>query len=265
MDPVDVAWSILKAAFQPREGERLGAGMTQTVFGQEGNPDVVKVSDLRRNPAQLRAMYYNQLLSQIPNLRLFTGQQPMEQTASLPTDLSGMALPILSTQPRVAPLEGLSQEKGGMREDVIRGLNLQAGLHEAIPILEGLGAHDFKAQNLGVVPEEVGSQLTEMQAIGRGSQEPVRIHDPEFGEPGHHMPGRGLSGRVPGVDFAIPEHQVEDFGRQVDATPFERFIRPLERSYERFHGDDRASVNLLEDIIAEQERSQQDMLSHLGV
>lgn len=264
MDPVDVAWSVLKAAFQPSEGERLGSGATQTVFGQRGNPDVVKVSDLKQNRAQLSDMYYNQLLSQIAGLGLFTGQQPIEQTAPLPPDIGDMQVPILSTQPRLVPLEGVAGD-GGMKEDIKIGFGLQGDLYEKYPILEGLGVHDLKAQNLGIVPKGTFSRLTERGATTRGSDAPVHIHDPAFGEAGVVFPGRGLRGRIPGVDFEIPPFQVEDFGRQVDAKPFEDYIRPLERSYERFHGGDRASVNMLEDIIAEEERKQQNMLAHLGV
>ena len=119
MEAIDVAWSILKAAFQPSAAtHRLGAGNTQVVFGQTGNPDVMKVGDLQRSPQQLSHMYYNELLSRIPKLRLFTGQQLTEQTEELPSDLQYMSLPYLSRQPRIDPLSS----SGNKMTDNLRGL-----------------------------------------------------------------------------------------------------------------------------------------------
>jgi len=265
MDPVDIAWSILKAAFQPNDAtQRLGAGNSQVVFGQAGNPDVMKVGDLQRSPQQLSHMYYNELLSRIPKLRLFTGQQLSEQTEELPPDLQYMSLPYLSTQPRIDPLIS----SGNKRTDNLRGLALQAQLHEAIPLLEALGLYDLKPPNLGAVPNEMGGPLTESQVLAQGGQRPIRIHDPEFGVPGQFMPGlhtgRHLTGRKPGREFVIPPHQLEDFGRQVDRMPMDDYTQALRSSYEKFH-DHPHGLERLENVLTEQEAANQAMLAHLGL
>ncbi len=265
MDPVDVAWSILKAAFQPRAAtQRLGAGNTQVVFGQTDNPDVMKVGDLQRNPQQLSHMYYNELLSRIPKLRLFTGQQLTEQTEELPSDLQHMRLPYLSMQPKVDPLAS----SGNKRTDNLRGLALQAQLHEAIPLLEALGLYDLKPPNLGAVPSDAEGPLKESQVVAGGEQRPIRIHDPEFGVPGEFMPGlhtgRQLTGRKPGREFIIPPHQLEDFGRQVDRMPMDDYTQALRSSYEKFH-DHPHGLERLENVLTEQEAANQRMLAHLGL
>ena len=265
MDPVDVAWSILKAAFQPRAAtQRLGAGNTQVVFGQTDNPDVMKVGDLQRNPQQLSHMYYNELLSRIPKLRLFTGQQLTEQTEELPSDLQHMRLPYLSMQPKVDPLAS----SGNKRTDNLRGLALQAQLHEAIPLLEAVGLYDLKPPNLGAVPSDAEGPLKESQVVAGGAQRPIRIHDPEFGVPGEFMPGlhtgRQLTGRKPGREFIIPPHQLEDFGRQVDRMPMDDYTQALRSSYEKFH-DHPHGLERLENVLTEQEAANQRMLAHLGL
>ena len=265
MAPVDGAWSILKAAFQPRAAtQRLGAGNTQVVFGQTDNPDVMKVGDLQRNPQQLSHMYYNELLSRIPKLRLFTGQQLTEQTEELPSDLQHMRLPYLSMQPKVDPLAS----SGNKRTDNLRGLALQAQLHEAIPLLEALGLYDLKPPNLGAVPSDAEGPLKESQVVAGGEQRPIRIHDPEFGVPGEFMPGlhtgRQLTGRKPGREFIIPPHQLEDFGRQVDRMPMDDYTQALRSSYEKFH-DHPHGLERLENVLTEQEAANQRMLAHLGL
>jgi len=264
MDPVDIAWSILKAAFQPNAAtQRLGAGNSQVVFGQSGNPDVMKVGDLQRNPQQLSHMYYNELLSRIPELRLFTGQQLAEQTEELPSDLQYMGLPYLSTQQKIDPLPS----SGNKRTDNLRGLALQAQLHEAIPLLEALGLYDLKPPNLGAVLSGAGGPLKESQVTAHGGERPIRIHDPEFGVPGEFMPGlhtgRQLTGRKPGREFIIPPHQLEDFGRQVDRMPMDDYTQALRNSYEKFH-DHPHGLERLENVLTEQEAANRAMMTHLG-
>ena len=77
------AWSLLKAAFQPTEGTYIGSGMNQAVYGQDDNPDVVKVGDMFANPTAMTDMYLlNRLAEMYPGL--FASQAPIQQTAPLP-------------------------------------------------------------------------------------------------------------------------------------------------------------------------------------
>jgi hypothetical protein len=150
----------------------------------------------------------------------------------------------------------------------LKGLALQAQLHEAIPLLEAMGLYDLKPPNLGTVPSDLGGSLKESQIITGGGPRPIRIHDPEFGVPGEFMPGihtgRHLTGRKPGEEFIIPPHQLEDFGRQVDRMPMDDYTEALRSSYEKFH-DHPHGLEQLENVLTEQEAANQRMLNHLGL
>jgi hypothetical protein len=263
MDPVDVAWSILKAAFQPAQGVQIGAGMNQVVFGQSGNPDVVKVSDLDKNPSQLDAMYYNQLLSQLP-LGLFAGQMPIEQRMPLPTELGEQSLPILSQQIRGRQIAGSPL---GIDEDTARGRVIQQSVYNALPLLEAMNLHDLKPQNWMEHHRASGLmnryQLTKPGIGSPRDPKPVLIHDPDFGEAGVFQPRRGVGRRRPGVDFEIPEDQLYLLARRADELPFEQFVKPIEESYDDFH--EGRGYDALQDRLAQRKRAINRMFSHIGI
>lgn len=263
MDPVDVAWSILKAAFQPAKGVQIGAGMNQTVFGQTGNPDVVKVSDLDKNPSQLDAMYYNQLLSQMPN-GLFAGQQPIEQRMPLPVELREMSLPILSQQVRGREIAGSPL---GINEDTARGRIIQQGVYDKMPLLEAMNLTDLKPQNWMGHHSASGLMYEhQLRKPGIGpprDPKPVLIHDPDFGDAGHFQPRRGTGRRRPGVDFEVPEISLSLLQRRIDRTPFDKFVEPIEDSYHDFHSG--RGYDALRDRLAQREQAINRMFSHIGL
>jgi len=258
-----VAWSILKAAFQPAQGVQIGAGMNQTVFGQSGNPDVVKVSDLDKRPQQLDAMYYNELLSRLP-LGLFPGQVPIEQTAQLPEKLGPMSLPILSMQSRGDPLPGSPH---GLDTDTAWGREIQAALHAGVPLLEAMNLMDLKPQNWmshhSAGPIMTDHTVQRQNMLTRPVGRPVVIHDPDFGEAGVFRPRAGVGRRQPGIDYEIPESQLNLLARRVDELPFEKYIEPIEDSYDEFHGG--KGYDTLQDRLAQRERAINRMFSHIGV
>lgn len=263
MDPVDVAWSILKAAFQPREGVQIGAGMNQVVFGQSGNPDVVKVSDLDKSPSQLDAMYYNQLLSTMPS-GLFAGQQPIEQRMSLPVELREMSMPILSQQPRGRAIAGSPL---GLSEDTARGRLIQQSVYNTMPLLEAMNLTDLKPQNW-MGHHSASGLMNEYQlrkpGIGRPRDpKPVVIHDPDFGEAGVFQPMHGVGRRRPGVDFDVPETTLSLLQRRIDRMPFDKFVEPIEDSYSDYHGG--RGYDELQDRLAQRERAINNMFSHIGL
>ena len=263
MDPVDAAWSILKAAFQPAKGVQIGAGMNQRVFGQSGNPDVVKVSDLDKNPSQLDTMYYNQLLSQMP-LGLFAGQMPIEQTAAMPAELGAMKLPILSQQIRGRQIDGSPL---GMDEDTARGRIIQQSVYDKMPLLEAMNLYDLKPQNwMGHHSASGLMNEYQLEKPGIGSPrdpKPVLIHDPDFGEAGVFRPRAGVGRRQPGVDFTIPEHQLKLLEAQARRLPFHQFVEPIEESYHDFHRG--RGYDDLQNRLAQRERAIDHMFSHIGI
>ena len=263
MDPVDVAWVILKAAFQPAEGVQIGAGMNQTVFGRPDSPDVVKVSDLAKRPQQLDAMYYNELLSRMP-LGLFAGQVPIEQTAQLPEELGPMSLPVLSMQGRGQALPGSPR---GLDADTKRGREIQAALHAGVPLLEAMNLMDLKPQNW-MIHHSAGPIMTDHSVqhrdMGSGpGARPVVIHDPDFGEAGVFRPRAGVGRRQPGVDFEVPEYSLSLLARRADELPFEQFVEPIEESYDKFH--EGRGYDALQDRLAQRERAINRMFSHIGI
>ncbi len=237
--------------------------MNQVVFGQTGNPDVVKVSDLDKNPSQLDAMYYNQLLSQMP-IGLFAGQQPIEQRMSLPVELGDMSLPILSQQPRGRAIDGSPL---GMNEDTARGRIIQQSVYDKMPLLEAMNLTDLKPQNW--MEHHSASGLMnryQLRKPGIGSPrdpKPVLIHDPDFGDAGHFQPKRGTGRRHPGVDFDVPEIDLSLLQRRIDRTPFDKFVEPIEDSYHDFHSG--RGYDALQNRLAQRERAINRMFSHIGL
>ena len=255
------AWLLLKEAFQPAQGNFLGAGMNQSVFGQAGNPDVVKVGDLSQNPGQIDDMYYNQILNLMGvNNNMFTGQQPIELTQALPSNVDTAGLPILSTQPR---LDTLPRGSEGLYADNVRGRNLANTLYDMNdqgPLLEAMGLSDLKRENFGASIPTPDQGIPEQMVVGEPhfSQRLVQAHDPAFYS---HLDtsqeaadARGPAPRKLGRDYNIPAGTLEDFARTVDQNPFDDFVAPIEDTYYDFKegaktDDALATLNQRQDAI----------------
>ena len=253
------AWTLLKAAFQPAQGNFLGAGMNQAVFGQAGNPDVVKVGDLSQNPAQLDDMYYNQMLNLMGiNNSMFAGQQPLELTQTLPSNVDTAGLPILSIQPR---LDTLPRGSEGLYADNVRGRNLANALYDMNDqgaLLEAMGLSDLKRENFGASIPTPNQGIPEQAVTGKPSNRLVQVHDPAFYS---HLDtsqeaadARGPAPRKLGRDYNIPAGTLEDFARTVDQNPFDDFVAPIEDTYYDFKegaktDDALATLNQRQDAI----------------
>jgi len=257
------AWLLLKAAFQPAQGKFMGAGMNQSVYEQDGNPDVVKVGDLAQNPAGLDHGYYNHLLSQVPSLPFFPGQSPMEQTAELPSEVNTASLPILSTQTK---LDGLDRGKAGLYADTVRGRHLANTLYDIGDqgkLLEALGLSDLKRENWGATKQGIPEHLV----TGEPSQRLVQVHDPAFYS---HLDtsqeaaeGRGAAPRKLGRDYNIPAGTLEEFARTVDKNPFDDYIAPIEDSYYDFNEGAKTEDALA--MLNQRQDAVNAMLASLGI
>lgn len=226
--PFDRAWLLLKAVFQPSEGVRIGQGMNQMVFGQEGNPDVTKVG----HGNTLSDMY---LASQLARLMpdVFVEQTPIAQTAELPEQalrfMSGRGTPILSQQIRGRPFA----ESGDPKADAERGRQLATSLYHAVPLIESLGVADAKPPNWMAVNQPTA--LTASQITGRPIEGHALFHDPMFYGASHPTdPNAQMASRLArkdprrlGVDYRLTDAQLEPFARQIDAQSFEDFADPV--------------------------------------
>jgi len=261
------AWMLLKAVFQPAEGYRIGEGMNQIVYGQEGDPDVTKVGALSTLPD----MYLHQLLAQDPN-SFFVGQAPIAHTMELPIEAEARMrsrVPILSQQPRVIPLE----EGESKRADAIRGRQLMQAVYdmpdERGRLFEALGLADIKPPNWGQSIQNRGLRISDI--TGDPSREGrALVHDPmfygsvnpqEFDARMAAQAARGTPRRF-GIDYEIPEDIKESFARRVDELPFEQFAQPV---FDYEVPMSAAQEGLLHEGVAEQERDLQSMLGRIGV
>lgn len=255
------AWLLLKAAFQPSEGRFIGSGMNQSVYGQAGNPDVVKVGDLSQNPRQLDDMYYHHLLSQLPSLPMFPGQSPIEQTAELPSEVNTASLPMLSTQPRV---DGLERSGAGLYADTVRGRKLADALYDIGDqgkLIEAMGLSDLKRENWGATKQGIPEQIV----TGEPSQRLVQVHDPSFYS---HLDasqeaaeGRGPAPRKLGRDYNIPAGTLEEFARTVDRNPFDKYTEPIEESFYDFSKNPEEGLERLN----QRQTAIDDMMASLGL
>ena len=96
------AWLLLKSVFQPSQGELIGEGMNQMVYGMGEDPDVTKVG----HAGTVLDMYHQNRFGALePNL--FASQQPILQRLDLPVAALSRfqhQVPVLSTQQRIEPL-----------------------------------------------------------------------------------------------------------------------------------------------------------------
>jgi hypothetical protein len=267
-EPFEEAWSLLKAAFQPAQGGYIGSGMNQTVYGQEGNPDVVKVGDMDANPNALSDMYWLHNLAQMSPQR-FAGQRPIEQTAELPQEVRSH-LPMLSVQERGVPFE----EHSKSRVDAIRGRQLADAIFsmgDQGKLLEGMGMADIKPPNwMKVAPDRPATHNEEFVTGKPGPHQAV-IHDPMFygptntgGDAAHEMAAtiaRGVPRRL-GPDYTIPEETKERFARTLDANPFDKFTMPIDES---LYGMDSPHLDAGIERLNQQQRAVDDMRASLGI
>jgi len=226
--PFERAWLLLKAVFQPSEGVRIGQGMNQMVFGQEGNPDVTKVG----HGNTLSDMY---LASQLARLMpdIFVEQTPIAQTYELPPEaqqfMSGRGTPILSQQIRGRPFA----ESGNPKADSDRGRTLATSIHHAIPLAEATGVADAKPPNWMAVDRPTA--LTASQVTGRPIEGHALFNDPMFYGAAHPKdPVAQMASRLArkdprryGIDYELTDAQLQPFARQIDAQSFEDFVDPV--------------------------------------
>lgn len=223
--PLEQAWALLK--FQPAEGEQLGQGANQYVYGLEGDPNVTKVG----SAAALSDMYLlNRLASMNP---LFESQQLIPMTQELPMEAAARfsdSSPVLSEQLRGEPLDDAPGSH-------IRGLALAQALHEQTrqgPLLEGLGVADLKDPNWMRVRPQRGIPVATI------TRDPSQVgmavaHDPQFygatnpTEPEARFAAQARRGapRRLGIDYTVPEPMREAFARRVDELPFDQFTEPI--------------------------------------
>ena len=228
------AWLLLKAAFQPIEGKFIGSGMNQSVYGQEGNPDVVKVGRLDANPGALSDPYWSTILSEMtPDI---VSQRPIQQTAELPSEVNAARLPFLSIQERGEPFEDYERQ-----EDALRGRELAQMMYDRGdigPLLEYMRMADAKPPNWMKVKRRSHTYIPESQIrpeeMGRDQ---AVLMDPMYYLPDDESHTAHIAAGPPrrrGKDYEIPEESIESLARQVDKEPFEQFIEPVESSYEEF-------------------------------
>ena len=72
---------------------------------------------------------------------------------------------------------------------------------------------------------------------------------------------RGVPRRL-GMDYQVPEEQLDRFARALDELPFSRFIEPIEQSTAEFNP---RQVGLLEDLLSPQEKELERRLIQMGV
>lgn len=257
------AWFVLK--FQPSQGVPLGEGANQLVYAKEGDPNVAKVGGAHT----LEDMYYlNRLGAERPDVfvpqRLIpiTRQLPMEALARF-----GTRVPVLSVQERGKPLEASGMTP--RRESAIGSSMVfdQPGGE----LFEALGLADAKFPNW----MERLQPATGGISVGSLTGNPSRtgqafLMDPMFYGPENPKSGdaalsaqlaRGTPRRL-GVDYTVPEEQVESFARRVDELPFMEFVDPA-FAEEVPMRDSQAA--LLHDIVGEQDERIKTNLGKIGV
>ena len=239
------AWLLLKSVFQPSEGELIGIGANQAVYGIEGDPDVTKVG----HGMTLADMYTTHLLANMPQFRnTIADQHPILQDEMLPEDVSrnfegrGMGSPnVLSTQERGKPL------KEQVGRDIQRGHLVASTLydqHKYGQLLEALGLADTGPRNWMRANPQRGVPVSAV--TGDPAEEGyAMLHDGMFygaenpkGVPEEVLDqfkdARGTPRRL-GIDYQLPEEQREAFARKVDEIPFQQFVQPYVQSTDEFH------------------------------
>ena len=241
------AWLLLKSIFQPGEGELIGVGANQAVYGIEGDPDVTKVG----HGMTLADMYSTHLLANMPQFRnTIADQYPILQDQMLPDDIvrefegRGMGAPnVLSSQERGEPL----QEQVG--RDIQRGHLVASTLydqHKYGQLLEALGLADTGPRNWMRAKPQRGLPVSQITGNPADKGHAV-LHDgmfhgaenPKMGTPEvlqRFINARGAPRRL-GIDYQLPEEQREAFARKVDEIPFQQFVQPYVQSVDNFYND----------------------------
>lgn len=269
------AWLLLKSLFQPSQGELIGMGANQAVYGMEGDPDVTKVGHAMTLPD----MYVTNRLANIPQFYdTIADQYPILQDEMLPEDVSekfegrGMGAPnVLSTQERLEPLE----EQLG--RDVARGKLLAGSMydqHRYGQLLEALGIGDIGPRNWGRTKPQRGVPVSAITGDPSEKGQAV-IHDAMFygaenpkGVPQEalqqFLDARGVPRKL-GVDYQLPEKQREDFARKVDELPFHQFVQPYIQSVDEFYPSQLDEITARGGHLDQQQININRLLSQMGL
>jgi len=238
------AWLLLKSQFQPSQGERIGEGANQVVYGIEGDPDVTKLG----HGYTLSDMYDHNILSQMPQMtNLIAGQKPFAMEEMLSDDdmkfFEGRGKgtpPIMSTQIRGEPVREQHNDKA-------RGLTLAGSLYEGHKygqLLEALGLADIGPRNWMTTPSNKGI-FNVKQITGNPNEREDRgiIHDAQFYGPSNPVDEELAEGfkrergvpRKLGTEYTLPEEQSEAYLQTMDKNPFDDFVEPYLQSVEEFY------------------------------
>ena len=238
------AWMLLKSQFQPSQGERIGEGANQVVYGIEGDPDVTKLG----HGYTLSDMYDHNILSQMPQMtNLIAGQKPFAMDEMLSDDdmkfFEGRGKgtpPIMSTQIRGEPVDEQHNDKA-------RGFTLANTLYDRHPygqLLEATGLADIGPRNWMTTPSGKGAMRVK-DITGNPNEREDRgiIHDAQFYGPSNPVDEelaelfrreRGVPRRL-GIDYTLPEEQSEAYLQTMDKNPFDDFVEPYLQSVEEFY------------------------------
>lgn len=238
------AWLLLKSQFQPSQGQRIGEGANQVVYGIEGDPDVTKLG----HGYALDDMYTHNILSQIPQMtNLIAGQKPIAYDEMLSDDDMkffegrGEGTPaVMSTQIRGRPVRE-------QRHDKARGFTLANTLydkHKYGQLLEALGLADVGPRNWMTIPSGKGvMRVKDITGNPNEREDKAIIHDAQFYGPSNPVDEelaerfkkeRGVPRRL-GTDYTLPEEQSEAYLQTMDKNPFDDFVEPYLQSVEEFY------------------------------
>ena len=243
-EPFEQAWLLLKSQFQPSQGQRIGEGANQVVYGIEGDPDVTKLG----HGYTLDDMYTHNILSQIPQMTdLIAGQKPIAMDEMLSdADMKyfegrGKGTPaVMSTQIRGEPVRE-------QRHDKARGMTLANTLydrHKYGQLLEALGLADVGPRNWMTIPSGKGTmRVKDITGNPNEREDKAIIHDAQFYGPSNPVDEelaeafkreRGVPRRL-GADYTLPEEQSEAYLQTIDKNPFDDFVEPYLQSVEEFY------------------------------
>ena len=238
------AWLLLKSQFQPSQGQRIGEGANQVVYGIEGDPDVTKLG----HGYTLDDMYSNNILSQMPEMaNLIVGQKPFAYDEMLSdADMKffegrGKGTPaVMSTQIRGVPIEEQYNDKA-------RGLTLAGSLYEGHKygqLLEALGLADVGPRNWMTTPSNKGIfNVKQITGNPNAIEDRALINDAMFYGPSNPVDGEARlafekekgTPRKLGTEYTLPEEQSEAYLQTMDKNPFDDFVEPYLQSVEEFY------------------------------
>jgi len=239
------AWLLLKSQFQPSQGERLGEGANQLVYGIEGDPDVTKLG----HGYTLDDMYTHNILSQMPQMtNLIAGQKPIAMDEMLSdADMKFFEAHPLGNEPAVMSTQIRGEPVREQHNDKARGLTLANTLydkHKYGQLLEAKGLADIGPRNWMTTPSNKGV-FNVKQITGNPNEREDRaiIHDAQFYGPSNPVDEearaafeeeRGTPRRL-GTDYTLPEEQSEAYLQTMDKNPFDDFVEPYLQSVEEFY------------------------------